>query len=138
MKLVVLILCLGFFSALLAARDLQSLAKKERARRAAIRPGARPSRSFTDADLEAYKTARRDEPQPRRPNPRPNPPRRAERDFAKERAYWQRQKLENDRDLARLDARIRKLVWRLREHRAKRRECGGCEWVMRYQPRVRM
>jgi len=127
MKLVVLVLCLGFFSAFLAAHDLQSLAKRERARRAALRSrssASGPSKSFTDTDLEAYKTVSRHEPRPPRHDSQSRSSLRPPRDLAKEKAYWRRQKLQNDGELARLDARIRKLVWRLREHRAKRREKG--------------
>ena len=121
MKFLVLMVCLGFVSALVLARDLPTVARKERARRAKI---GKEAPVFTNADLErkaAERPAGRNEVEsasPRRPSLRET------RDLDKERAYWRRETLGHEKELARLDARIKKLEWRLREHRAKRRERG--------------
>lgn len=121
MKLIVFVVCLGLLSAALLARDLHSVARKERARRDAIRSTERSSRPLTNEDLEAYSKPGASS-KPARERTLSLSPRR---DLAKEESFWRGEKLRHDRELARLDASIRKLEWRLRDHRLKRRLKGG-------------
>lgn len=116
MKLIVLVVALALLTAV-AARDLSSVARKERTRRQAI--DAARVRTFTNADLDAYPergasaSAARRSPMPGRG-----------RDLAKEEAFWRREALRHARELARLDAGIRRLEWRLRDREAKRKSNG--------------
>jgi hypothetical protein len=119
MKLVAAVLLLCLIPALLAALDLSEAAKKERARRlalAASRDGE-TARSFQDADLETYHrfTNETGRPAERRLPVIPS------RDLLKERAYWQKEKEAHERELARLDAGLRRLEWRLAERKARRK-----------------
>ncbi len=120
MKVFIFIVLMCLFSALLLARDLTEVAKKERSRRLASMAvrGGKPVRVYTNSDLERYQSA--DSP-PSRPLPgkrRQAPP---ARDLNKERKYWQKEKEKHQRDIARLDARIRRLEWRLADRRARKR-----------------
>ncbi len=121
MKILVIIVCISALSAVVFARDLERLAQRERARRNALPASERGARLFTDADLEGYAWQRRPARLGARRAPLPPP-----RDLAKEEAYWQRQKMHHDRDLARLAARIRKLQSRLSERELVARRKG---WV---------
>ena len=120
MKVFVFIVLMCLFSALLLARDLSDAAKKERSRRLAslLVRGGKKAPIYTNRDLEAYKRSESPQsPSPRRES-RPAP---AMRDLDKERRYWQKEKEKHLRDIARLDARIRRLEWRLADRRARKR-----------------
>ena len=121
MKLIVLFVFLSLVSAVVLARDLHSVAKKERARRSGLRSNDGSRRSFTNEDLEIYADHRR----PDSTVEKRRAPLGPARDLAKEESYWQQEKDRHERDLARVDARIRKLESRLRDHRLKRRLTGG-------------
>ena len=117
MKLTVLIVCLALLSVVVVARDLYSIARRERARRQTIQLSGERSRTFTDADLDAYAAHQKVETRTKRTT---HPPTR-ERDFKKEESFWRREKARHERELARLDASIRRLEWRLRDRRMKSR-----------------
>ena len=124
MKLWILIICIALLSAAVMARDLERVAREERARRSA-RPRTEPATPlFTNADLERYE---RDRPpmDGRTHVTRLGPPRNLE----KEEAYWRKQKLQHDRDVARVHARIRKLQSRLAERERAARRKGQQEWL---------
>jgi len=113
--LILLLICL--VPVLLMAFDLSEAAKKERTRRLALavsRDG-RQARSFKDADLEIYH--RLGEPSPASRGRRD--PVIPSRDLLKERIYWQKERDSHQQELARLDARIRRLEWRLTELKAR-------------------
>jgi hypothetical protein len=114
--LFVLFMCL--VSAFLIARDLSQLSRAEKARRQAVAATRKHdiSRTFTNRDLKRYHRG----PAPRLVQ-RSSRPGKPQRDLAKERAYWQKEKEKHRRELARLDARIRRLEWRLAERRARRK-----------------
>jgi hypothetical protein len=116
--LVILVICL--VPVILMAYDLNAVAKRERERRlglATLRQG-RPVRSFHDADLEVYRRAQNSPEPPRRSKRHTTPP---SRDLDKERVHWQKEKAKHDRELARVDASIRRLERRLAERTARRR-----------------
>jgi hypothetical protein len=130
MKMAFLILMLCLIPVLLMAFDLNEAAKKERARRAALAASRdaharhashasheRQARSFKDADLEVYHRLR---DSPGKPQSRRHPiiP---SRDLLKERAHWQKEKVKHERELARLNAGIRRLEWRLADRKARRK-----------------
>ena len=125
MKMTFLILLLCLIPVLLMAFDLSEVAKKERARRAALAASRdarharheRQGRSFKDADLEVYHRLRETSGW-HRSRRHPIVP---SRDLLKERAYWQKEKLKHERELARLNAGIRRLEWRLAERKARRK-----------------
>jgi hypothetical protein len=120
LKLFIFLALLCLLSAAVVARDLTEAAKKERARRQAIQESRRgeKARTFTDSDLKRYRRSG-----PRSPSIHQSKPRktRPERDWAKERAFWEKEKEKHQNNLARLDARIRRLEWRLAERKARRR-----------------
>ena len=120
MKLFVFLILICLLSAAVVARDLTQAARKERARRRAVQEssGGSSARSYTNLDLELYQ----------RKGTHPTPIRRTkarrarpQRNFAKEQAYWEKEKESHQNDLARLNARIRRLEWRLAELKARRR-----------------
>lgn len=120
MKVFVFIVLMCLFSALLLARDLTEAAKKERSRRLAaiaVR-GGKQVRVYTNQDLDSYQRARSPSSPPLHSKRRPAPPMR---DLNKERKYWQKEKEKHQRDIARLDARIRRLERRLADRRARKR-----------------
>ena len=121
MKLTLLIVCLVLVSAIVFARDLSSIARKERARREMVEATAGRSKTLTNADLDAYPEVK---PPPARKTRGSAP---AERDLAKEEAFWRREAIKHRRERARLEASIRRLEWRLRdrEARAATRSTGG-------------
>ncbi len=127
MKVLVFLFCLTAVSAAVYALDLPSLARRERARRAAVAavPG-RPARSFRNDDLERYR--RRRAPQstsvalPAASPPAAAPP----RDVARERVYWRKEAQQHEREVAKVEASLRRLEWRLNEKRSKRR---SREWL---------
>jgi hypothetical protein len=126
MKLTVLILCIGLLSVVAVfARDLSSIARKERLRRDSIHASSRRSQEFTNEDLDAYAKLGEGEGRPihardaRRATPN------ARRDLRKEESHWRDEKLRHERELARLDANIRRLEWRLRERQSKSRANHG-------------
>lgn len=115
MKLTVLIVCLALLSVVVFARDLSSVARRERARRQTIREH---STTFTNADLDAYAVHQNVETRTKKT---PLPP-ITERDLKKEERFWLKENARHERELARLDANIRRLEWRLRDRRVKTRE----------------
>lgn len=120
MKLTVLIMCLAMVSAVVWARDLSSAARKERARRQAIHARGESAETFTNADLETYPGE--DAPPSRRQ--RSSAYESSERDLAKEESFWRGETVRHNRELARIDANIRRLEWRLRERRVKMKSKG--------------
>jgi len=112
LKLTLLVVGLALVSAIVVARDLSSVARKERARRQAV--DASGVRTFTNEDLDAYPERERSGPPSTRTRAT-DPP----RDLAKEEAYWRRETVRHQRELARLDAGIRRLEWRLRDRERK-------------------
>ncbi len=121
MKLTILILCLALLSVyVVAARDLSSLARKERARRQTIYSAGERSETFTNADLDAHAAPVRVVTHTRNTT---RPP-RTERDLGKEESFWRKEKARLDRELARLNANIRRLEWRLRDRQMKARSKG--------------
>lgn len=117
MKLIFLILCVGLFSAAVFGKDLSAIARKERERRQSIQK-TNPRKTFTNDDLDVF-TARPEPPPSRtqRENRRSSSDER--RDLRKEESHWRDEKLRHDRELARVDANIRRLEWRLRERQLK-------------------
>jgi hypothetical protein len=119
MKLAILVLCLTAISALVYAVDLQTAAKREKERRQALAEGMRVrARSFGMEDLERYAAGRATGEPSRSRVSAPVPP---ERDYKAERSFWHRERERYERELARVDAGIRRLEWRLRDKRAKKR-----------------
>lgn len=125
MKVTILVVFLILLiPALLWARDLGEIARRERERRQLLASGRRSStaRLYTNEDLEAYgqepafetSVATQSRGVKRAPAVRA-------RDLEKERVYWRRETEKHRKELARLDARIRKLEWRLEERRARRK-----------------
>lgn len=115
MKLTVLIVCLALLSVVVFARDLSSIARRERARRQTIREHAT---TFTNADLDAYAVHQNVETRTKKTHLPPI----TERDLKKEERFWLKENARHERELARLDANIRRLEWRLRDRRVKTRE----------------
>ena len=120
MKLAVLIVCLALLSVVVVARDLSSLARKERARRQTIHSSGGRSKTFTNADLDRYASRERVET---RTKITTRPP-RTERDLKKEESFWRNEKARHERERDRLDASIRRLEWRLRDRQVKARLKG--------------
>jgi len=118
-KLFVFLLCLTAASAAVYALDLPSLARRERARRSAH--AGRPVRSFGEEDLERYRRGR--EPQDVAVvSPAPPPaPLAPPRDLTRERVHWRKESQQHQRELAKIEASVRRLQWRLDEKRARRR-----------------
>lgn len=120
MKVAVIVMVICLIPVLTVALQLSEVAKKERARRqklASFRDG-KPTRAFDDADLELYH--RLGEPPPPRGDSRRSPV-IPSRDLFEERAFWRKEKKGHERELARLDAQIRRLEWRLAERKARRK-----------------
>lgn len=119
MKVAVLVALICLIPVLLKAFELSEVAKKERSRRQrlASSPEGEPIRSFNDADLEAYHRLG-DPPPPRSPR---RPSVTSSGDRIQERALWRKEKSAHERELARLDAQIRRLEWRLAERKARRK-----------------
>ena len=120
MKLALIILCLAFLSAVVVARDLSSVARKERARRQAIHSSRESSETFTNIDLDTYTAEERVDTRSKRTRRPPD----TERDLKKEEAFWRKEKSRYERERARLDASIRRLEWRLRDRQLKARLKG--------------
>lgn len=126
MKLLLLVLGFCCLSAALLARDLPSLAKREKARRRAIASQSKSHDvpSFDDADLERYRRSR-DEAGPdvvRRPEAARAPASGdADAELSRRAHRWREEAERHERELARLDASIRKLEWRLVERRSRRK-----------------
>ncbi len=127
MKLLVFVLCIacviyvGALSAAVLARDLGRIAQQERARRDSLPMSERGAKSFTDAHLESYAWQRR----PAKLGAREaSPPSQRDLDMAKAQAFWQRQKMDHDRELARIEARIRRLQSRLAQRESVARRKG--------------
>jgi hypothetical protein len=120
LKLFIFIALLCLLSAAVVARDLTEAAKKERARRQAVQEsrGGEKVRSFTNSDLKRYRRSGPDPISLHTSNARKTRP---ERNWIKERAFWEKEKEKHQNNLARLDARIRRLEWRLAERKARRR-----------------
>jgi hypothetical protein len=111
-----LLIGLTVVSAFVYAIDLQAAARREKERRQALAEGARMrARSFATEDLERYRE------ESTVPSARAPAAASADRDFKKERAFWHRERERYEREVARIDAGIRRLEWRLREKRAKKR-----------------
>jgi hypothetical protein len=123
-KIFLFILFMCLLSALLIARDLNQVAKAERQRRQAViaaRNGGKTP-TFTNRDLKGYH--QNSEHAVRRKTRRSSVSASSQRDLSREQAYWQKEKEKHRRELARLDARIRRLEWRLAERKA-RKKLGG-------------
>lgn len=120
MKLFIFLALLCLLSAAVVARDLTEAARKERERRQAVHEsrGGEKARSFTNADLKRFQ---RSEPRTSSLHTSNTRKTRPERNWAKERAFWKKEKEKHQNNLARLDARIRRLEWRLAERKARRR-----------------
>ena len=118
-KLFIVLILLCLLSAAVVARDLSVVAKKERERRQAAEEsrGSKKVLSFTNEDLKRYRQTDAVTTIHRRRSPKTLP----QRDFAKERAFWAKEKVRHENELARLNARIRRLEWRLAERKARRR-----------------
>ena len=118
MKIFLLALGFSLVSAIVLARDLASLARKERARRQALGANASASRPYTNSDLDTHDTH---DTRERKSDTRERSIVRlvSSRDLKKEELFWRKKRSEHDRDLARLELRIRRLESRLREHRAR-------------------
>lgn len=118
MKLVIFLMCLTVASAAVYALDLPSLARRERARRSSL--AGKPARAFADADLERYRSARAPGTaaagSPVAPPP-PAPP----RDLTRERVYWRKEAKQHEREVAKIEASLRRLEWRLNEKRSRTR-----------------
>jgi len=119
MKMVVFLLCLSVASAAVYALDLPSLARRERARRSAH--AGRPVRSFGEDDLERYRRQRGPDSVPATPSAAPRPPLAAPRDLTREKVHWRKEAQQHQREVAKIEANLRRLEWRLNEKRSKRR-----------------
>lgn len=121
MKIFLFVLFMCLLSALLIARDLSRVAKAERQRRRALVATRNHSstRTFTNQDLKNYHRPHRSSPphETRRPSRSTS----SQQDIAEKRAYWQKEKEKHRRELARLEARIRRTEWRLAERKARRK-----------------
>ncbi len=118
----VLLLCLTAASAAVYALDLPSLARRERARRTAL--AGKGARAFGEQDLERYRRERAPEPPPTAVlSPRPAAP---VRDLTREKAYWRKERQQHEREVAKIDASLRRLEWRLNDKRSRRR---NREWL---------
>ena len=108
---------------LLKAFELSEVAKNERSRRRELvfSREVQPTRSFDDTDLKAYHRPMEETEAPAQSHgpgqARAIPP----RDLLQERAFWAKERSRHDREVARLDAQIRRLERRLAEHRARRK-----------------
>ena len=130
MKVLVFVCCLTLVSAALYALDLPSLARRERARRSAVSAvsavSGRSARSFNDDDLERVRRLRAPASTtvtvPAGPPPAAAPP----RDLARERVYWRKEAQQHIREVARVEASMRRLEWRLNEKRARKR---NRDWI---------
>ena len=122
MRLVVFFLCLTVASAAVYAMDLPSLARRERARRSAH--AGKPARSFSDDDLERYRRGRAPDSVPTTPTAAPPPV--AARDLTRERVSWRKEAQQHQREVAKIEAKLRRLEWRLNEKRSRRR---SREWL---------
>jgi len=124
MKIAVLVVAICLIPIMLRALELSEVAKKERSRRLGLvssRDG-KPTRSFDDADLETYHRPMEEVEAPPPPSHGPgHAPGIPSRDLLQERAFWHKEKSHHERELARLDAQIRRLEWRLAEHKARRK-----------------
>jgi hypothetical protein len=118
MKVILFVLGVVLFSVLVYARDLDSMARRERARQKALAESGRANAlRFTDDDLDRYRS---DGNESRESGHSPRQYRGLERDRAKEREFWEKERLRHERELARLDASIRKLEWRLKERQGRK------------------
>ena len=117
MKWMILGLALSLVPMWLLARDLRTVAKKEHARRSAVLSKRGESRHFTNRDLDRFA----DSSEPATTTVPSRRARRDGRDLAKERAFWTKEKVRHERELARVDARIRRLEWRLKDRDARRK-----------------
>ncbi len=124
MKLVFFLLCLTVASTAVYALDLPSLARRERARRTAH--AGKPVRSFGEDDLERYRRDRGTDSVPLPPPAAPRPPPAAPRDLTRERVHWRKETEQHEREVAKLEANLKRLEWRLNEKRSKRR---SREWL---------
>jgi hypothetical protein len=120
MKILFVLAIICFLSAVLVAHDLAGAARKERARRQTVQESrsAKNVRSFSNRDLGQYHRKEAHPIPASRPKTRKVSP---QRNLAKEQAYWVKQAEKHRRELARVDARIRRLEWRLAERQARRR-----------------
>jgi hypothetical protein len=110
-------LCLTLASAAVYALDLPSVARRERARRGAV--SGKPTRTFDDGDLERYRAEK-----PSDPGPRPPPALGAgegSRDLVSEQAHWRKEAERHQREMAKIEASLRRLQWRLAEKRSRKR-----------------
>jgi hypothetical protein len=116
-KLMMFLLCLTLASAALYALDLPSVARRERARRSAV--SGKTARAFDDKDLERYRReAPADSGPPRQARPRAGP---EARDLPREQAHWRKEAERHQREMAKIEASLRRLQWRLAEKRSRKR-----------------
>lgn len=123
MKVVVFLLCLTAASAAVYALDLPAIARRERARRSAL--AGKPAPAFGDDDLERYRRERGPENAPSVSDAAP-PPAPVARDLAREKTRWRKEAQQHEREVAKIDASLRRLEWRLNEKRSRRR---NREWL---------
>ncbi|HEX9724964.1 MAG TPA: hypothetical protein VGC53_11855 [Vicinamibacteria bacterium] len=123
MKIAILVIAVCLIPILLKAFELSEVAKRERSRRLGLvssRDG-KPTRSFDDADLEVYhRPVEEVEASPPSHGPSRTPT-ILSRDRLQERAFWRKEKSHHDQELARLDAQIRRLEWRLAERKTRQK-----------------
>lgn len=118
MKLLVFLFCLTVASAAVYALDLPSIARRERARRSTL--AGKPVPTFSDDDLERYRRARAPET-PAAVSAAPPRPAATPRDLTREKVYWRKESEQHQREVARIEAHLRRLEWRLNEKRSRRR-----------------
>jgi len=130
MKTVLFVALLCLLPLLLAASPLGELARKERARRAlaALARQGKNVRTYSDVDLQARAGGQ----SATVPVSSPAPSRTGEkRDRDAERLHWRKERDKLERELARLDAGIRRLESRLEAARARRRDRAEKNWDVR-------
>ncbi|MGH9460297.1 MAG: hypothetical protein ACRD1X_03715 [Vicinamibacteria bacterium] len=127
MKVAVLVALICLIPVVLKAIELNGVAQKERSRRLRLTSShdGKLIRSFNDTDLEAYHRVEESETLPGGPR---QPPLIASRELSREHAFWRKEKVQHDRELARLDAQIRRLEWRLSERKARRQPGERLRW----------
>ena len=118
MKVVLLVVAICLIPILAKALDLGEVARKEQSRRRGLvspRNG-RTERTYTNADLVPYHRPEESPPPSEgRSDTVPNAS-----DRLAQRGFWRKEKTRHEQELARLDAQIRRLEWRLAERRARR------------------
>ncbi len=119
MKIAFFVVLIFLLSVLARAFDLPEMARKEKARRQATiaARGGRLARFFSDSDLKRYQHLREDSPPMGRIISRPST---TTPDLGKQQEYWQKKKQKHRQNLAQIDARIRRMEWRLAQMKARK------------------